>query len=317
MAKTPLLEATEARIAIDGVVAIDRLTLSTHGDRVVFAGDPGPLIAALTGLPLSSLGSGRAALRRPALEWEEEELPGEAYVSAGRLLLAGRNVADGAHVAVMGAAPLDPPLPSGWTAEEYVAWGARLGGAARRAARDLAAAALGRVGLGAARRRAVSSLSTPERRALVLAQAVVLSPEVLVAEAPLEGLEGNAAAFVLEAFKGVTEGRCTLLTAARIDPGSPEGALARSADHLVVLAGGEIALEGAPSELYAGARVYSLTVHQNATALKAELAARGIDLRGGPLRFSTALSAGSSTRDLLLAAQTVKATIVELIPVIG
>jgi ABC-2 type transport system ATP-binding protein len=316
VANEPLIEATDARVAIDGVVAIERLTLTTRGDRVLFAGDPSALLAAITGTPLSSRGSARAALPEAA-GLAEDELPGEALVTAGKLLLAGRDVADGAHTAIMGAALLDPPLPPGWTVEEYVSWGARLGGASRRAARDLAASALGRVGLLAARRRAAISLATPERRALALAQAAVLAPQVLVAEAPLRGLEGSAATFVLTALHGVTEGRRAVLTATRLDPGSPEGALARGADHLVLIAGGEIAVEGPPAELYSGARVYSLTVERNGAPLRAELESRGIDLRGGPLRFSAALPAGTSTRDLLLAAQAVKATVTELIPVLG
>src|SRR5262249_8113860 len=154
------------------------------------------------------------------------------------------------------------------------------GGASRSAARDLAASALGRVGLFASRRRTAISLSTPERRALCLAQAAVLAPEVLVAEAPLRGLEGDAALFVLAALRGLTEGRGAVLPAPRLDPGSPEGSLARGADHLVLIAGGEIAVEGPPGDLYSGARVYRLTVQRNAAPLRAELASRGIDLRG-------------------------------------
>jgi ABC-2 type transport system ATP-binding protein len=317
MTAAPLIDATDVRIAVDGVVAIERLTLKTRGDRVLLAGDPSALIAAITGAPLSSRASAHAASPQASGVSADEELPGEANVTSGTLLLAGRNVAEGAHAAVMGAAPLDPPLPPGWTAEEYVTWGARLGGAPRRAARELAASALERVGLLSARRRAAISLSMPERRALILAQAAVLAPSVLVAEAPLRGLEGDAATFVLSALQGATEGRRAVLTVTRLDPGSPEGALARGADHLVLLAGGEIAVEGSPEELYGGARVYRLTVQRNAVPLRAELANRGIDLRGGPLRFSAALPAGTSTRDLLLAAQAVKAAVTELMPVIG
>jgi ABC-2 type transport system ATP-binding protein len=311
MTHAPLIDATDVRITVDGVVSLDRLTLTTRGDRLVLAGDPGALLAAITGMPLSSRGSADAA------SLPDEELPGEAYVSAGTLLFAGHNVAEGAHLPMIGVAPLDPPLPPRWTAEEYVAWGARLGGARRRAARELAASALGRVGLLAARGRAVSSLGAAQRRALILAQAAVLSPEVLVAEAPLRGLEGEAAALVLAALQAVTEGRRAVLTVSRLDPASPEGALARGADYLVMLAGGDVALEGLPLELYSGARVYSLTVPRNAAPLRAELAHRGIDLRGGPLRFAATLPAGASTRDLLLAAQAVKATVIELVPVIG
>ena len=313
-ASPPVLAASEARIAVDGVTAIERLTLTTTGDHVIIAGDPRALFAAITGVPVSSSGSRRAA---GGSGEDDGELPGEAYVVAGTLALVGHSVADGAHVTVMGAAPLDPPLPPRWTAEAYVAWGARLAGVSRGSAGDFARAALAQVGLGAARKKALGALSLPERRALVLAQAVVTGPEVLVAEAPLAGLTDAAAAFVLAALTGATQGRKAVLSAARLDPGSPEGTLARGASHLVVIAGGEIAVEGPPGELFAAAKVMSLTVLRNAAALRAELLVRGINLRGGPVRFSAALPAGVTSREILVAATVARAALVEMVPVLG
>lgn len=301
-----VISATDARIAVDGVTAIDRLTLETRGDHVLCAGDTRALFAAITGVPLAD----------PAAEGDEA-LAGEAYVVAGALALAGRSVVDRAHVASMGAAPLDPPLPPRWTAEAYVAWGARLAGASAGTARELAQAALARVGLAGARRKALPSLALPERRALVLAQAIVTSPEVLVAEAPLSKLEGAAASFVTAALMAALEGRRALLSASRLDGASPEGALARGASHLVVLAGGEIAVEGPPGELFAAAKVVSLTVRSNVEPLRAELSARGIDLRGGPVRFAATLPPGATARHILAAAAAARAAVVEMVPVLG
>jgi ABC-type multidrug transport system ATPase subunit len=244
-------------------------------------------------------------------------MPGELYVVGGTLLLAGKSVAEAAHVAIMGAATLDPPLPPRWTVQEYVEWGARLAGAPRGEARELAAAALERTKLVTARRKMTGALSLPERRALVLTQGIVAGPVVLVAEAPLRGLEGAAAAFVLQALTAAVEGRRAVLSVSRLDAASAEGALARSASHLMMLAGGEVALEGPPGELFAGARVYALTVRNNAESLRAELSARGIELRGGPVHFSAALSAGITTREILAAARAAQAAVVEMVPVIG
>lgn len=306
MSEAPaLLFAEDARIAVDGVTAIDRLTLGTRGDHVVLAGDPRSLLAALTGVPLAD----------PA--GDPDGPPGEAIVAAGTLLFAGKSVADGAHRALMGAAPRDPPLPPGFTVEEHVGWSARLAGASPRVARDLAAAALARVGLAAIARRKLDALGWPERRALALAQAVVMGPEVIVAEAPLAGLEGQAAAFVMGALRAAAEGRRALVSVARLDAGSFEGALARSADHLIVLAGGEVAIEGPPGEIFAAAKVVSLVVESNVELLRAELAARGIDLRGGPSRFSARLPAGATHRQILVAAAAVRAAVVEMVPVVG
>jgi ABC-2 type transport system ATP-binding protein len=311
MSADPVILAEDARIAVDGVAAIERLSLATTGDRVLLAGDAGALLSAITGVP-------RAAVA-PAGEGDgdDERMPGEAFVVAGTLRLAGRDVEKGEHVAIMGAAPLDPPLPPKWTAEEYVAWSARLAGVGAGAARRLAAAALDRTGIGPLRRRALGSLALPERRVLALAQAVATGPEVLVAEAPLSSLEGAAAAFVLQAIGAVTEGRKALLSATRLDAGSAEGTLARGASHVVVIAGGEVAASGPPGELFAAARVVSLAVRTNAGPLRDELAARGIDLRGGPVRFSAALPPGASTREILAAAQAARAAVVEMVPLFG
>lgn len=308
MSDVPLLAATDARVAVDGVTALDRLTLETRGDHVLLAGDTRALFAAITGVPLAD----------PAAEpGEEGELPGEAYVVAGTLALAGRSVGERAHLAAMGAAPHDPPLPPRWTAEEYVTWSAQVAGTPKGTARELAQAALARLGLGALRRKRADALARHERRALVLAAAVVTGPEVLVAEAPLAGLEGAAAAFVMHALWCASEGRRVLMSATRLDGASAEGSLARGASHLVVLAGGEVAVEGPPGELFATARVLSVTVRGDAEALRAELAARGIELRGGPVRFSASLPAGVTPREVLAAAVTVRAAVVELVPVLG
>lgn len=296
----PVLSAHEARIMIDGAVAMERFSLAMTGDRAVLAGDAGAILAALTGVPRSA-----------------GDLPGEAFVVSGTLLLAGRSVAEGAHVAGMGAAPLDPPLPPGWTVAEYVAWGARLAGARRGAAHDLAAMALSRVGLAPARKKPVEALALPERRALVLAGAMAAGPEVLVAEAPLAGLDGPGAAFVLAALSAAIEGRRSVISVARLAAGTAEGNFGRTASHLAVIAGGAVALEGPAGELFAGARIYAISVRSNAEPLRAELLARGIDLRGGPVRFSAALPAGASSRDILAAAQAARAAVVEMVPVIG
>jgi ABC-2 type transport system ATP-binding protein len=140
---------------------------------------------------------------------------------------------------------------------------------------------------------------------------------VLVAEAPLSGLEGREAELVRDAVIAAAEGRRLVISVARLDAGTAEGVLARSASHLAVLAGGEAALEGPPGELFAGARVLALTVRSNAAALRTALAARGIDLRGGPVRFSAALPAGATTAEILKAAQAARAAVVEMVPLIG
>ncbi|AUX37803.1 MULTISPECIES: ABC transporter ATP-binding protein [Sorangium] len=311
VADPPLFDARAARIAVDDVVAIEALTVASRGDRVLCAGDTGALFAALTGIPLSAV---RSASPGAAADDALDAAPGEARVVAGRLAVAGRDVARSAHRAASGAAPLDPPLPLAWTVDAYVAWGARLAGASPRAAAEMVPSALARVGLAAAQKRALRTLALPERRALVLAQAIATAPPVLIAEDPLVGLDDGAAGFVLAALAGATEGRGALLTAARLDVEGPRGVLVRGATDVLVLAGGELAFSGTFAEVAAGGRLYTLTVRSNAELLREELAARGIALRGGPARFSAALPEGATPRDVVLAAARCRAAIVELTP---
>lgn len=302
-ALAPLFEAVEARVTIDGTVAIDRLSLVTKGDRVLFAGDTTALLAAIGGVPIARRESSDAP-------------PSEAIVAAGKMLVAGKSVEAGEHVASTGVAPLDPPFDPAWTALEYVAWSARLGGASARSARDLAAGALGRLGLEPLASKKLASVHLLERRAVVLAQAIVLAPEVLVAEAPLAGLDGPGAGYLLRTLVAAAEGRRAIVSVARLDPSTPEGALARTASHIAVLSRGELALDGPPEEIFAGARLYALTIRANADELRALLATKGVDLRGGPLRYAASLPAGASSNVLLAAARSVRAVVVELIPIL-
>jgi ABC-2 type transport system ATP-binding protein len=324
----PLLEARDARIAVDDLIVVERLTCAARGDRVLCAGDTRALVAALTGVPLYAFRSHVApppgAVRAPPLaaaargsaSIDAGDPPGEARIVAGAIALAGADVASGAHRAISGGAPLDPPLPPGWTAEEYVGWSARLGGAPPRDARDLAAAALARVGLTSSRKRAVHALSLPERRAVILAGAMALSPSVVIIEDPLAGLEGAAAAFVLSAVAAATQGRGALLSTARLDLEGPAAVIAREASHVLVLSGGDLAFEGSLGDLAAGSRVYALVVRSDAEPLRAELAARGIVLRGGPRRFSAMLPPGTTTRDVVLAATSARVALTELLPLL-
>ena len=174
-APSAVLDASDARVAVDEAVALASLTFTSRGSLVLVAGETAALFAVLTGVPLGAT----RPLDSPTL--------GEAHVVAGFLRVRGHSVADRRHVAITGVALLDPPLPPTWTARTAVAWSARLAGIPERAARELTDHALSRVGLATALDRPARTLALPERRALGLAQAIVASPEVLILEAPLAG----------------------------------------------------------------------------------------------------------------------------------
>ena len=297
-----LLAARGARIAIDDAAAIDRLDLEVAGPRLLLLGDAAPLVAALTGVT-----------RRPGVPQPSAPAP-ETRVVAGTLHLLGLDVAARDHVLAMGGCPLDVPLPLDWTGLEYVVASMRLGGLTGRDAKARASASLEATGLGAASRRALRSLSLPERRALPFAAAHARDVRVIVADEPLAGLEGPAAAFVLGALGVATQGRGAIVSARSPSPTGAEGVLFANATDVCVIAGGEVAFAGPPSVVPHGGMLWGLTVRANAPALAAELERRGVTLRGGPLRFSAALPEGASTRDIVAAAVAARAPVVEIVP---
>jgi ABC-2 type transport system ATP-binding protein len=305
----PLLVADGARIAVDDVVAMDRLTFRSQGERVLLVGDAAPLFAAIAGTSLAWRGGGRA----PPSYLDRSGASGECSVVAGKLSCAGADVGAGQHWTRIGAAPLDPMLPADWSVLDYVMWSARLAGSPRKLARDQAHHAIELIHLTAFTRSAVNRLPLAVRRAAVLAQAVVTSPRVLLADSPLRGLDGPAVGFVLGALAAATDGRGAIVTQERSDLAAPGGALADGATSILAFARGELVLDADDS--LALARTYRVTVQANATALGDELAHAGLSLRGGPHHFTVTLPVEVDTRAIFAAASAANAPIAELIRV--
>ncbi len=302
-----VLHAEDARIAVDDVVAMEKLTVRTRGDRVLCAGDADVLLAALTGVPL----------RSRSKSVTEEDMPGEASVVAGALFVAGHDAGKREHLDIVGAAPVDLPLPDGMTVLDYVTWSARLAGQSRGVARDLAISAIERVGLLGAQKRELKTLDLPMRRVLSLAHAISADPKVIIVESPLGGLEAGAAAFVMNAISRVTDGRKAIFSVRKMEPGTPEGNLALGATDVLVFASGALIMEATPEELFASVRVYGLTIRKNAGAFREELEARGMVVKGGPLRMSVTLSQEASTKEIMAASSRARAPIVEMFPIVG
>ena len=313
-----LLVARAARIEVDDVVAIPELTLETRGNRLVVAGHASPLLCALTGI---AEGVGASA-QDAAVLGEITRTPGAARATSGELRMAGHDVVTRAHLAVVGAAPLDPPLPPDWTVEAYVLETARLGLVARegRVSRleimRRATDALARLGLAGARKKPIKSLHPAERRVLVLASAVASGPSVLVADRPLSGLEGQSAMFVHGALEAAASDRPAVISVAQVAPGTPEGSFARTATDLAAIVSGELSLFGAPAEVLAAGRVYRITIRTNADALRAALEADGATLSGGPTHFSMRLAEGQDASRVLRLASEVRSAVMDLVPIL-
>ncbi len=280
----PLLLADGARVVVDGVVVFDTLSFRTRGERVVLCGDYSPILRVL-------MGGGSPATAR-----------GSARVVAGKLELAGVDVAHGAHATSLGVAFFDAPLPDGWTATRYLEWSARLGGVASKEARLRAEQSLELVGAQALAGRALRGLGVLERRLLGLAHAVVNLPSVLVCEDPLAGLDADGVECVRQAIASSTSGRAALVLLPRVTLAGPTAELVTAATHLVSLAHGRIVFDGAPTALAAGARLFAVTACGGVARFREELLAVGAEVSGSSHQFSVALPEGLAARDIVGAA---------------
>jgi ABC-2 type transport system ATP-binding protein len=292
----PVLRARAARIAVAGTTAMAALDLTTRGERVLLIGASLPLVAAL---------AGTTAAGAPA------------EVVAGSLELCGADVGRGEHRRRAGVALPDAPLPPRFKPLELLAWCARLAGIPRREAAPRAAAALERLGLGALASRRLRSLSTLERRALAIAAAVVHEPVVLVVDNPLELLDDADAWSLLGVLSRASEGRAAIVALPRLlGLSDPAAQLARTASDICLLRDGELLFHAPPSVLLAGMPLLQLTVEEGAEALREALAARGLDLAGGPRHFALRLEDGITVNDVLSAAAEVRAAVVACVPLL-
>ena len=303
----PVLVADSARIAVAQAVALDALSFSTRGNRILLGGgDAAPLLAVLSGTP-----GGIQRAPDPAEASEPAELV------AGSLRLLGREVGSGEHFAVAGVTPLDPQAPLDWTVLDYLGWGARLSGASAASTLSLASAALDRLHIAGHRRRHLQLLNRVERRAVALALAVVNDPEVLVVPEIFDGVDEQAANFLAATLGHASDGRAVIAAVSHISPHGVIGRLARSASDIIVLRRGQLMAHAAPHEVFSKARVYELTVRSRAEELGALLAQRGVQLCGGPLHFSVHLPTEIEPWELLAAAAQSEAAVVSIVPLLG
>lgn len=203
----PLLLLDEARVSSGSEVRCEHLSLRAEGPRVLLIGDAEAILGPL--------------FRR-------------AVVESGTFLLRGQPLSEVPPSAV-GLVPLDPPLPLRCTPLEAVTLGARLLGIPRRAAETLASELCGRVGLGAWVSRPLGSLHVAYRRLTLLALALVSDPAVLVLEAPLAGLDPQAADYMTQAILQATAGRGALISSAPPAPDSADERLAERLDQRLSL----------------------------------------------------------------------------------
>ena len=225
-----LLHASSLRIDVSGTPALDGLTMTSTGDRVLVLGAPEALFEASAGLRLAA---------------------------RGELLVEGRSPLDAVRARVAAGAPLDPPMPPRWTPRQYVVWSARAAGHGRAQARELAAEALARTKVESVADTRLGAAALAARRATVIAAALATGATTLLIEDPLTGLPAETAPAFARVLARACADRRTAFFAGRVPLESP---IALDADEAIVIAGSRVAAQGAPAELAADERSFSLRV---------------------------------------------------------
>jgi ABC-type multidrug transport system ATPase subunit len=241
----PLLAARSLRVDVGGVPAIDGLTVETTGERVLVLGAARALFEAAAGLRATARGSLR--------------IDGAAAIEACRAGLAA-------------GAPLDPPMPPGWTIAQYVAWSARLAGRGRAEARAMASEAIDRLQLAAVASHTLRGAPKAVRRGTVVAAALATGAPALLLDDPLSGLPDDTARAFARVLDRALADRRAVVFAGRVPLDSP---LALGADEAIVVDGARVAGRGAPAEIAAAERSYALRVMGDVDAFVRAVRARG------------------------------------------
>jgi ABC-type cobalamin/Fe3+-siderophores transport system ATPase subunit len=293
------LEARAARIDLLGRPLLAGLELKSDAERIALLGDWSALFRLLSG---------------------------EATLSAGTLRIAGAPVPLGVAQGSVGLMRLDPLLPGEWSAEQFLTSSAELSGTPKGTARKLAFQTLERLGLAELSARRLAHLQLAERRAVLIAHALLSDPTVLCLEDPLAGLDTHAEQTVIAVLERACQGRRFVVAVS--DPGRSPGSrqIVEACYERLGLAAGVVVRE--PGRAPAASRV-TATVCRNHEAFAQALSQRGLKahatheagmlnaltspLAGPCWRYLVELPTGS-TAPVLDAALETEAGLVELIP---
>ena len=284
----PLLSASGVRIDVSGVPALDALSLTTTGQRVLVLG------AART------LFEGAAGLRR---------------ITRGELLVDGKSPIAALRTGRVACAPLDPRLPPRWTIVQYATWSAQVAGRTRTAAKRMADDALGIMLLKTIEKANLGSAALSVRRGLVIAAALATGAPTILIDDPLTGLPEDTSRGLARVLANALSTRRSILFLGRIPL---ESSLAIGADEAIVVDGSHVVAQGRPMDVAARRRTLSLRVTGDvdafARAVDAE-GARAIVSANAPQPTQVRIELGPlAPSDLLRIAHGVQAVVFELRP---
>lgn len=140
-------------------------------------------------------------------------LAGVRTPDAGRVLVAGRDL-EQAPIAArqrIGYLPENAALPDDLRVGEYLRYRARLKGLMPRAVRPRIRDLLRRAGLSALESAMAGRLSRGETRLILLLDAVVHYPEIVLLDEPFLGLDGDGAAQVQALLAALPSGRAVVM----------------------------------------------------------------------------------------------------------
>ena len=300
----PVLRADAVRVTIDDAAVVVDLSFTTRGDHVALleVGGSGLMPALMHRTLLHRTAGGDGA---PVL----------VEVAGGVLEVAGKP--PGKHVGTAGLAPFEPRLLMDWRVDEYLAWSGRLLGVPKRRAAERAAATLERLHIAGHRRRELRLLTRAERRAIVIAAAVVHEPDVVICDMPLSRLDTPEQGFVLATLQRARAGRRSIVSLDRLALHGAVAEVLRSASDVVVLKDGRLLLHTSPAELFVGVGIFEMSVAAGGAELAAALRERGIQSDGGPPHFLVRLPETCQPRDVLAEAARVGSAVTALVPLLG
>lgn len=239
---------------------------------------------------LGPSGSGKSTLLRA--------VAGLQPVARGRVLLGGRDLAGvPPHRRGLGLMFQDQQLFPHRDVGGNVAFGLRMHGVPRAAARERVDELLALVGLPGAQRRAVGALSGGEQQRVALARALAPSPQLLMLDEPLGQLDRSLRERLVVELRQLFGRLGTTVLAVTHD----QGEAFALADRVVVMRDGRIAQTGTPVDVWERpADEFVARFLGFANVVRATVHGQVADTPWGKVEVRAARDAGSGERTLLV-----------------